>query len=143
MTHEEQLAAVRAVHDAVLAVASEYPDRVYQKGEGSCLYTPTPGNPDGCLIGAALRRCGYETEGLDNFSGDHPVSNYAGNGAVGVLVLGLAPSEVKAMHPEWVAISERLDLSWFRKVQSRQDDAASWGSSVVVRAWEPKELVDA
>lgn len=93
----------------IRAKASESPDFRYSSlADGVCHYSPDEDNPEGCIIGAAMRDEGYSLDG----------SRYEGNSA-------------------WQAVIKRLRLDkgyqsidWMTTVQERQDSGDTWAEAV-------------
>lgn len=116
----ECLARLDALHDAVLALAAENPERVYRRRHGagpSCSYHPDPLNPDGCIIGAALRRI------------EHPVPARVEGSCSVVIAEHLLDDRVN----DFVLIDEMtLRLSWFARVQLHQDEGRTWSDAVEI-----------
>jgi hypothetical protein len=97
----------------VRALAAANPDFVYTDPDsevGGCSYFPDEMNPQGCIIGAALREHGLIS---DDPSDSEDID---GTGAFVVLHSLLDFPEVSD--------------SWFQLVQSNQDQGASWSEAV-------------
>lgn len=108
----------------VRRIAREDPEHIYEPPPetideygamrgGDCSYLPDDNNPQGCLIGAALRAVGVT-----------PTEDFEGNAANQVIEDILATIEV--------TIEGRFEdkVEWFRLVQSAQDEGTAWGKAV-------------
>lgn len=132
----DRLADLDRLREAVQALAAEHPGRVYARRHGSvasCSYHPDDANPDGCIIGAALRRCGARLEYQDGYKREGSADDvirwafeWEGPGP-------------ERLGPEPGALV-RLRLQWFRDVQTAQDTGATWGDAVAAHPWpEPED----
>lgn len=103
-TAEELEATVRRI-------AAESPDFTYKQEDSEdpiCLYNPSPRNPQGCIIGAALASLGLPVP-----------ESMEGEGAYTVL-----PTMLK------VAALPKGQSTWFDTVQGAQDGGKSWSAAV-------------
>lgn len=104
----------KAVEAEVRRLAAEHPTRVYDRGlgrsEAGCSYNPDERNPDGCIIGAALRACGVDTSSL--------------RGTIDQIGFGIFGGTT--------ALSDMSLNRWFDGVQFAQDIGATWGDAVRV-----------
>ena len=93
----------------VRKLAADYPDAVYQGTDRGCFYTIGecgPGN--GCIVGQALQKLGYELEGFDEQKG------------VGIGIL-IARLEIPC---------SCQDKDWLIFVQDYQDMGKPWKEAV-------------
>lgn len=101
----------------VRRLAAADPTFTYSKPahDGACHYFPTPGNPHGCIIGAAARNLGVDL--------DDPI--YEGRTARGVL------EEVLDFDFDFDRAGETyLTLLWLTDVQNAQDNGQTWGEAI-------------
>ncbi|RKN35962.1 hypothetical protein [Streptomyces hoynatensis] len=104
---------VTDVINAVLAVADEGPDHVYEQQAGTdmCRYTHESLSGTlipGCLIGTALHRLGVPLERLERYEGEQVLPL--------LRALGI-PVSYAAADP-------------LREVQEAQDDGTPWGEAI-------------
>lgn len=105
----------------VRRIAAEYPDFVYTETKmpvGSiwvtrCFYSPNESNPNGCIIGFAMRNLGMSVDEFD--------TNHDSISAETVIPLRLGLSDS----------AEFEALEWLNTVQRRQDHGKSWSEAVV------------
>lgn len=92
----------------VRRLADEQPDFIYKQPSGShCSYRPQGGN-DGCIVGQALRRLGWEVPFLLD---DGPIDDNIQEGRFPV-------------------DATRAEARWLLSIQSWQDCGASWGKAI-------------
>ena len=114
MTHEEYLTHLALIRGEVTQIAQEFPDYIYQYTEDGCVYRPTSGNPNGCIVGFAMRRLGYE--GSDEMIG-------GANASLPRFFKGELTTET---YNECVVD----DLKWIQNVQIDQDVGAPWSEAI-------------
>lgn len=102
------LPLLRAIAAKVREISESHPDFVYPWDQG-CRYYPTPNAPQGCIIGAAARECGY------------PLDSQKFNGETAVGALGYGGLGFDAVPPE---------MTWLREVQWQQDQGTPWAAAV-------------
>ena len=100
---------------AIRQLAGESPDFVYRKdgvevGDG-CSYFPDDYNPQGCIVGAAMRQCGHTIAA-------HYESAVAENMVARILRLSFEPNEEI--------------LRWITVVQGHQDMGLCWKFAVAL-----------
>ena len=92
-------------------IAAENPDFRYSRGAGydTCVYVPTKGNPQGCIVGAALSALvpGVDLTEFHSTNGDKAAR----------AVLDIDPAST-------------YGDTWILKVQNSQDEGFSWSESV-------------
>lgn len=97
----------------VRMIAEKHPDRTYDRAgpHESCFYHPTPENPYGCVMGAALAELGIETTS--------PTFLPLEGKSIGWVLEQLLgePQEVPGRY-------------WLDRVQSQQDAGATWREAV-------------
>ena len=107
----EPLTEIEQVVAWVRALAEEQPDFVYTVVGNDCKYEPDADNPNGCIVGAAMRNFGKSVDG-------RAYNGYAAQDAVRKS-LGMDLIEAPTIHARWI--------NW---VQTRQDTGRSWSEAV-------------
>ena len=104
------MTTAKDVISAIREIAAENPDFTYTEDlYGNCKYYPTPGNPMGCIIGAALTRLGFDRQNELQFE------RTEGSDVVKYLVGAL----------------NKQDERWVSSVQASQDTGTSWANAVI------------
>lgn len=121
-------AMMALVYTKVKELADQHPDRIYQRRDevangARCSYHPDERNPDGCIMGAALRAAGYSLP--ESMEG----------GITGVMVrVGYGPEYEGLTYQRQDEVHgwfEGAALGWFSVVQGKQDEGKlTWAECV-------------
>jgi hypothetical protein len=116
---------ITALISKVREIAASNPLFVYTRNDSAssvCLYRPTDDNPQGCIMGAAMRALGY-----DKLPEGWPID----------LVL-------RDFYPDIYDSALEGEISWLNDCQSAQDRGICWGEAVThadTKAKRRKELL--
>ena len=97
---------------AIRQLAGESPDFVYRKDGALCSYFPDDYNPQGCIVGAAMRQCGHTIAA-------HYENAVAENMVARILRLRYTPKNADV-------------LRWITLVQGYQDQGLCWKFAVAL-----------